>query len=77
MGKGERVEKGRKGEKRGRKGKKKRGEERGEKVKKKAKKVGKPGEKQRKKVFGPPTAFPLIGPQCTVGVLARTHWRAH
>ena len=28
-------------------------------------------------VFGPPTAFPLIGPQCTVGVLAGTHWGAH
>ena len=28
-------------------------------------------------VFGPPTAFPLIGPQCTVGVLAGTHWDAH
>ena len=26
---------------------------------------------------GPPTAFPLIGPQCTVGVLAGTHWGAH
>ena len=25
---------------------------------------------------GPPTAFPLIGPQCTVGVLAGTHWGA-
>ena len=27
-------------------------------------------------LFGPPTAFPLIGPQCTVGVLAGTHWGA-
>ena len=26
---------------------------------------------------GPPTAFPLNGPQCTVGVLAGTHWGAH
>ena len=26
--------------------------------------------------FGPPTAFPLIGPQCTVGVFAGTHWSA-
>ena len=25
---------------------------------------------------GPPTAFPLIGPQCTVGVLAGTNWGA-
>ena len=25
---------------------------------------------------GPPTAFPLSRPQCTVGVLARTHWGA-
>ena len=28
-------------------------------------------------VSGPPTAFPLIGPQCTVGVLTGTHWGAH
>ena len=26
---------------------------------------------------GPPTAFPLVGPQCTVGSLAGTHWGAH
>ena len=25
---------------------------------------------------GPPTAFPLFEPQCTVGVLAGTHWGA-
>ena len=25
---------------------------------------------------GPPTASPLFGPQCTVGVLAGTHWSA-
>ena len=25
---------------------------------------------------GPPTAFLLFRPQCTVGVLARTHWGA-
>ena len=25
---------------------------------------------------GPPTASPLFGPQCTVGVLAGTHWGA-
>ena len=28
-------------------------------------------------VSGPQTAFPLIGPQCTVGVLTGTHWGAH
>ena len=28
-------------------------------------------------VNGPPTAFPVIGPHCTVGVLTGTHWGAH
>ena len=28
-------------------------------------------------VIGPPTAFQLIGLQCTVGVLTGTHWGAH